>query len=85
MQEYSFVFLGGVTIYFWCGSLSICCLFLQSRLVLQDAQCVFKEKEAMGRASSQCLVTGFSTAARTCRKVAQASPSCRALGCGNEL
>ena len=32
----------------------------------------------MGRASSQCLVVGLSIAARTCRKVAQAAPSCRA-------
>ena len=39
----------------------------------------------MGRASSQCLVIGLSTAARTCRKVAQATPSCRALGSGNKL
>ena len=39
----------------------------------------------MGRASSQCLVVGLSTAARTCRKVALARPSCRALGSGNEL
>ena len=38
----------------------------------------------MGRASSQCLVIGLSIAARTCRKVAQATPSCRALGSGNE-
>ena len=38
----------------------------------------------MGRAGSQCLVAGLLTAARTCRKVAQATPSCRALGSGNE-
>ena len=38
----------------------------------------------MGRASSQCLVAGFLTVARTCRKVVQATPSCRALGSGNE-
>ena len=31
----------------------------------------------MGRASSQCLVAGLSIAERTCRKVAQATPSCR--------
>ena len=34
----------------------------------------------MGRASNQCLVIGLSIAARTCRKVAQAAPGCRALG-----
>ena len=28
----------------------------------------------MGRASSQCLFIGFSTAARTCRKVTVATP-----------
>ena len=38
----------------------------------------------MGRASSQCLVAGLLTAARTCRKVPLATPSCRALGSGNE-
>ena len=38
----------------------------------------------MGRASSQCLVAGLLIAARTCRKVMQATPSCRALGCSNE-
>ena len=42
--------------------------------------CASREKEAMRRASSQCLVAGVLTAARTCRKVAQATPSCRALG-----
>ena len=31
----------------------------------------------MGRASNQCLVAGLLTAARTCRKVVQATPSCR--------
>ena len=36
-------------------------------------------------ASSQCLVIGLSTVARTCRKVAQATPSCNALGNVNEL
>ena len=39
----------------------------------------------MDRASSPCLVAGLSTAARTCRKAAEATPSCRALGGGNEL
>jgi len=36
--------------------------------------------EAMDRANSQCLVAGPLTVARTCGKVAQAAPSCRALG-----
>ena len=47
-------------------------------------ECVSREKEAMGRASSQCLVAGLLTVAMTCRKVAQAIPSCRALGSGND-
>ena len=33
----------------------------------------------MGRASSQFLLTGLSTAVRTCRRVAQATPSCKLL------
>ena len=37
----------------------------------------------MGGASSQCLVSGLLTEARTCRKVAQATPS-GALESGNE-
>jgi len=51
----------------------------------QEAQYLFREKEAMGVANSQCLVIGLSKAARTWSKMAQASPSCRALGSGNEL
>ena len=39
----------------------------------------------MGRASSQCLVVGLLTVARTCRKMVQDTPSCKALGSGNEL
>ena len=50
----------------------------------QGVECVSREKEGMGRASSQCLVAGLLTAARTCRKVAQATPICRALGSGSE-
>ena len=62
-------------------SLSLVCTGCYS----QDAECVSSKKEAMGKASSRCLVAGLLTAARTCRKVAQATPSCRALGSGNEL
>ena len=39
----------------------------------------------MGRASSQCLIIVLSIVARTFRKVEQATPSCRALGSGNDL
>ena len=38
----------------------------------------------MGRASSHCLVAGLLIVARKCRKVMQATPSCRAVGSGNE-
>ena len=55
-----------------------------SRLLSPGAECVSRENEAMGRASSQFLVAGLLTAARTYRKVAQATPSYRALGSGNE-
>ena len=37
----------------------------------QGAECVSREKEAMGRASSQFLVAELLTVARACRKVAQ--------------
>ena len=47
-------------------------------------ECVSRDKEAIDRASSQCLVAGLLTLARTCRKVAQATPRCRALGSANE-
>ena len=76
-----------VTIYFWHGSLYIYYLFLGViRLLspLECAECVSREKEAMGMASSQCLVAGLLRVARTCRKVVQATPSCRTLGSGNE-
>ena len=49
-----------------------------------DAACVFMEMEAMGRARSPCLVVGPLTVARTHGRVAQASPSCRALGRGSD-
>ena len=38
----------------------------------------------MGRASEQCLVAGTLTVARTCGKLAQAAPSCKALGSGSD-
>ena len=41
--------------------------------------------EATGRASSQHLVAKPLTVARTCGKVAQASPSCRPLGSAGDL
>ena len=46
MQEYHFVFFGGVTIYFWCGSLNICLLFLQcEQAVIPRMLSVFSEGE----------------------------------------
>ena len=71
-----------VTIYFWHGSLIICCIFLHCEQAVIPR--VLREKEAMGRASSQCLVAGLLTAARTCRKLLQGTPSGRALGSDNE-
>ena len=38
----------------------------------------------MGRTSSQCLVPGLLTVSRTYRKLAQATPICRAQESGNE-
>ena len=38
----------------------------------------------MGRASNQCLAAWLLVASRTCRKAAQATPTCRALGSVNE-
>ena len=70
MQEQPLVFLRDMTVYFQCGSLNICCLFGVSRCYPQCAECVSREKEAIGRASSQCLVAGLLTVARTCRKLA---------------
>ena len=42
------------------------------------------EVEVMGRASSQCLVGGPLTVARTHRKMVQVAPSCRTLGSGSD-
>ena len=42
--------------------------------------CASREMEAMGRASSQCLIAGPLATVKDHRKVAQAAPSCRALG-----
>ena len=44
----------------------------------KDAQCVFREKETMGRASRQCLVAGLSTAARTSSPKSQLPAPARA-------
>ena len=44
----------------------------------------FQEMEAMGRASSQCLVAGPLTMGRACGEVVQVAPSCRALVSGSD-
>ena len=54
--------------------------FVRASFLFQGAVRASMEMEAMGRASSQCLVAGPLTVARTCRKMVQAVPSCRALG-----
>ena len=38
----------------------------------------------MSRPSSQCLVAGSFTVARTCQEVRQGAPSCNALGCDSD-
>jgi len=43
-----------------------------------------KELEAMGSASSQCLVAGPLTVPRTHKKVMQVASDCWALGCGSD-
>ena len=85
MQVHPFVFCEGATIYFWCGNLYyLLSLFLvRVGSYSQGADCVSWEKEAMSRASGQCLVAGL-LAARTSRKMEQATPIFRALGSGNE-
>ena len=86
MQEYPFEFVGGYYL-FWgweCESL-LSLSSMWAGYYSQDALCVFREKEAMDRASSQCLVIGLSTVASTWRKVVQATPSCRPLVSGNKL
>ena len=85
MQEHPFIFCEGLLFIFgtgvWLFSVSF---FGVSQLLSPSAECVSREKEAMGRAGSQCLVAGVLIVARICRKVAQDTPSCRALGRGNE-
>ena len=87
---------GVLTIYFWwegCffageGVWTLAVSFLSVwRLISpwEGAVHASREMEAMGRASSQCLVAGPLTVARTHRKVVQATPSCRALGSGSDL
>ena len=59
MQEYPFVFFWGVTIFFllWEFEYLLSLSLMQAGSCSQDAHCVFRE-EAMGKASSQCLVIG---------------------------
>ena len=83
MQEHPFVFCGGYLFLAWQFgylSLFLCC----EQAVIPRVLSVSREKEAVGRASSLCAVSGLLTAARTCRKVAQATPSCSALGSDDE-
>ena len=56
-------------------------------MVLVYSLCMFhasREREAVGRACSQCLVAGPLTVARTHRKVEQAAFGCSAPGSGND-
>ena len=45
---------------------------------------VYRKMEAVGRASSQCLIAGPLTVARTHRKLVQTSSSCQALRSGSD-
>ena len=76
----------GVTIYFWHESLDICCLFLWlwPGCYPQGAECVSREKEAVGGASCPCMVAELLAVARTYRTVEQGTPICRAVESGNE-
>ena len=58
-------FLGDYCL-FLVWELNICCLFLwcEQAVIPQDAQCVLREQEAMGRASSQCLVVGLAISSK---------------------
>ena len=85
MEENPFVFCVEVTIYSWHGSMDICCLFLQcEQAIILRVLSVFTERRKQWIGLVVSLVSGLLTAARTCSKVAQATPSYRALGSGNE-
>ena len=55
--------------------------FVRAYYLFFRVLCASREMEA----SSQCLVVGPLRVARTHRKVAQAAPSCRALGTGSDF
>ena len=77
MQEHPFAFCGGVTLYFWHGSLDICYFFPQcEQAVIPLIECYvcFQGEGGYWQGSSQCLLAGLSTVARTYRKVAVAGP-----------
>ena len=85
MQVCPSVFCGVLLfILLWEFEYLLCLSLMLAGCYPQGSECVSREKEAVGRASSQCLVAGLITAERTCRKVAQATSSCGALGSGNE-
>ena len=58
-------FMGGYYLFLVWG-FGYCCLFLwcEQAVIPQDAQCVLREQEAMGRASSQCLVVGLAISSK---------------------
>ena len=75
---------------FWFGCLlslsSVCagCYLLDRVCAGVQLARVSKEREAVGRACSHCLVAGPLTVVRTCGEMAQAAPGCRALGSGSD-
>ena len=79
-------FWGGYYLFFvWVFEYLLSLSLVSAGCYSQDGQCVSRENEAMGKTSSKCLVIGLSIATRTCRKAAQATPCCRALGSGNKF
>ena len=89
MPECPWIFCEGLLFIFGVRAalgLDACCLFPQCvQAILPLTGCFQGDgSSGQGRASSQFLVAGLLTVARTHGKVAQADPSCRALGSGSD-
>ena len=90
MQEHPWVFCEDLLFIFGVRDafgFDACCLFPQcvkATIPLIGAIHSSREMEAMGRGSSQCLVAGPLTVARTHKEVVQAAPICRVLGSSSD-
>ena len=83
LTHYFFFWLEG---YLWIGcllSLFSVCAGCYPHAGVQPV-CTSREMEAMSRASSQCLIAGPLTVARTHGEVAPAAPVCSALGSSDD-